>query len=121
MKFKKERVQSLQRHLSSTNWIKKVDSNYRCGSLTIHYEFPNIRKDEIIAGIEALTLNELDCMASDLPALHKEEHEVSLSYLKGACGAVGLSLLLSGVPVVALAIVYPFLIFYLHANLQKSL
>jgi len=111
LKFKKDRINCLQRHLSSTNWIEKVDSSYRCGSLTIHYEFPNIRKSEILEQIEGLTLSELDQMTADLPAVQKEEHELSLAYLKGAAGAVGLSLLLAGVPGLALAVVYPFLIF----------
>lgn len=111
LKFKKDRINCLQRHLSSTNWIEKVDSSYRCGSLTIHYEFPKIRKSEILEQIEGLTLSELDQMTADLPAVQKEEHELSLAYLKGAAGAVGLSLFLSGVPGLALAIVYPALIF----------
>ncbi|MBT3256341.1 MAG: heavy metal translocating P-type ATPase [Deltaproteobacteria bacterium] len=111
LKFKKDRINCLQRHLSSTNWIEKVDGSYRCGSLTIHYEFPNIKKSEILEKVEGLTLNELDQMTADLPAAHKEEHELSLAYLKGAAGAVGLSLFLSGVPGLALAIVYPALIF----------
>ncbi len=50
-------------------------------------------------------------MVADLPAVQREDCEVSLSYLKGAGVAVGLSLALTGVPVVALAVVYPFLIF----------
>ena len=111
LKFKKDRINCLQRHLSSTNWIEKVDSSYRCGSLTIHYEFPNIKKSEILEQIEGLTLSELDQITADLPAVQKEEHELSLAYLKGAAGAVGLSLFLSGVPGLALAIVYPALIF----------
>lgn len=111
LKFKKNRINCLQRHLSSNNWIEKVDSSYRCGSLTIHYEFPNIKKSQILEQIEGLTLSELDQMTADLPAVQKEEHEVSLAYLKGAAGAVGLSLFLSGVPGLALAIVYPALIF----------
>jgi len=111
LKFKKDRINCLQRHLSSTNRIEKVDSSYRCGSLTIHYEFPNIKKSEILEQIEVLTLSELDQMTADLPAVQKEEHELSLAYLKGAAGAVGLSLFLSGVPGLALAIVYPALIF----------
>ena len=111
LKFKKDRINCLQRHLSSTNWIEKVDSSYRCGSLTIHYEFPNIKKSEILEQIQGLTLSELDQMTADLPAVQKEEHELSLAYLKGAAGAVGLSLFLSGVPGLALAIVYPALIF----------
>jgi heavy metal translocating P-type ATPase len=111
LKFKKDRINCLQRHLSSTNWIEKVDGSYRCGSLTIHYEFPNIKKSEILEQIEGLTLSELDQITADLPAVQKEEHELSLAYLKGAAGAVGLSLFLSGVPGLALAIVYPALIF----------
>ena len=111
LKFKKDLVHALQRHLSSMNWIEKVDSNQRCGSLTIHYEFPNIRKAEILDQIEGLTLSELEQMTADLPAVHKEEHELSLAYLKGATGAVGLSLLLAGVPGLALVVVYPFLIY----------
>ena len=111
LKFKKDRINCLQRHLSSTNWIEKVDSSYRCGSLTIHYEFPNIKKSEILEQIQGLTLSELDQMTADLLAVQKEEHELSLAYLKGAAGAVGLSLFLSGVPGLALAIVYPALIF----------
>ena len=111
LKSKKDRINCLQHHLSSINWIEKVDSNFRCGSLTIYYEFPNIKKSEILEKIESLTLNELDRMTADLPAVHKEEHELSLAYLKGAAGAVGLSLLLAGVPGLALAVVYPFLIF----------
>jgi cation transport ATPase len=111
LKFNKKRVQALARHLSSMNWIKKVDSNHRCGSLTIHYEFPNIKKAEIIEIIEAIKPVELDEISTELTAVHKEEHEVSLAYLKGAAGAVGLSLLLGGVPGVALAVVYPVLIF----------
>ena len=111
LKFKKDRVKCLQQHLASLNRVKKVESNFRCGSLTIQYEFPSIRKEEIIQTVESLTVGDLDKLASELPAPHKEEHEVSLSYLKGAVGAVGLSLLLSGVPIVALAVVYPFLIY----------
>ena len=111
LKFKKDRINCLQHHLSAINGIEKVDSTFRCGSLTIHYEFPKIKKSEILAQIEGLTLSELDQMTADLPAVQKEEHELSLAYLKGAAGAVGLSLFLSGVPGLALAIVYPALIF----------
>ena len=111
LKFHKDRIGCLQHHLTATNGIEKVDSNFRCGSLTIHYEFTRIKKSEILAQIEGLTLGELDDMTADLPAVHKEEHELSLAYLKGAAGAVGLSLFLSGVPALALAIVYPALIF----------
>jgi len=111
LKFKKDLVNGLQHHLASINFVEKVDSNFRCGSLTIHYEFPRIRKSEILEKVHGLTLNDLAQMKADLPAVHKEEHELSLAYLKGAAGAVGLSLLLAGVPGLALAVVYPFLIF----------
>ena len=50
-------------------------------------------------------------MGVDLPAVPREDHDVSLSYFKKACGAVGLSLVLGGVPVLALAVVYPLLLF----------
>ena len=108
---KKELIDSLQHHLSSINWVTDVKSSYRCGSLTINYEFPKIRKGEILKTFEDLTLNDLNQMAVDLPAVQREDCEVSLSYLKGAGVAVGLSLALTGVPVVALAVVYPFLLF----------
>ena len=108
---KKELIDSLQHHLSSINWVTDVKSSYRCGSLTINYEFPKIRKGEILKTFEDLTLNDLHQMVADLPAVQREDCDVSLSYLKGAGVAVGLSLALTGVPVVALAVVYPFLIF----------
>ena len=108
---KKELIDSLQHHLSSINWVTDVKSSYRCGSLTISYEFPKIRKGEILKAFEVLTLNDLNKMATDLPAVQREDCDVSLSYLKGAGVAVGLSLALTGVPVVALAVVYPFLLF----------
>ena len=108
---KKDLIDSLQHHLSSINWVTDVKSSYRCGSLTINYEFPKIRKGEILKTFEDLTLNDLNQMAVDLPAVQREDCEVSLSYLKGAGVAVGLSLALTGVPVVALAVVYPFLLF----------
>ena len=108
---KKELIDSLQHYLSSINWVTDVKSSYRCGSLTINYEFPKIRKGEILKTFEDLTLNDLNQMVADLPAVQREDCEVSLSYLKGAGVAVGLSLALTGVPVVALAVVYPFLLF----------
>ncbi len=108
---KKDLIDSLQHHLSSINWVTDVKSSYRCGSLTINYEFPKIRKGEILKSFECLTLNDLHQMVADLPAVQREDCEVSLSYLKGAGVAVGLSLALTGVPVVALAVVYPFLLF----------
>jgi Cu2+-exporting ATPase len=109
--FKKDLVNCLQHHLSSINWVTGVESNHRCGSVTINYEFPKIRKGEILKTVEDLTLNDLDQMVVDLPAVKREDCEVSLFYLKGATAAVGLSLLLTGIPVVALAVVYPFLLF----------
>ena len=109
--FKKDLVNSLGQHLTSMNWIERVESNYRCGSLTIHYDFPQIRKTEILKAVKGLTISELDQMASDVPAVKREDQEVSLAYLKGAAGAVGLSLFLAGVPVLALAVVYPLLLF----------
>jgi len=108
---KKELINSLQHHLSSINWVTSVESSYRCGSVTINYEFPKIRKGEILKAVEVLTLNDLEQMVVGLPAVKREDCEVSLSYVKGASVAVGLSLVLTGVPVVALAVVYPFLIF----------
>ena len=108
---KNELIDSLKHHLSSINWVTDVKSSYRCGSLTISYEFPKIRKDEILKTVEVLTLNDLHQMVADLPAVQREDCDVSLSYLKGAGVAVGLSLALTGVPVVALAVVYPFLLF----------
>jgi len=108
---KKELIDSLQHYLSSINWVTDVKSSYRSGSLTINYEFPKIRKGEILKTFEDLTLNDLNQMVADLPAVQREDCEVSLSYLKGAGVAVGLSLALTGVPVVALAVVYPFLLF----------
>jgi len=62
---KKELIDSLQHHLSSINWVTDVQSSYRCGSLTINYEFPKIRKGEILKTFEVLTLNDLRGYALD--------------------------------------------------------
>jgi len=109
--FRKDLVDCLRQHVASLNAVQKVETTYRCGSLTIHYEFPQIRKQELLEQVEQLTLLDLQNMLPEMPPAVQEEHEVSLSYLKKAAGAVGLSLLLTGVPALALAVVYPFLIY----------
>ena len=107
---KKDLVESLQYHLSSINWVTGVESSYRCGSVTINYEFPKIRKGEILKTVEGLTVKDLVAKKADLPAVRREDREISLFYLKGATAAMALSLVLGGVPAVALPVVYPFLL-----------
>ena len=107
----KELFDALQHRLSSTSGVTGVEGNYWSSSLTIHYEFAIIKKDEILGAVETLTIKDLVDLKADLPAVVREDRDISLGYLKLAGVGAGLSLILGGLPLLALPIVYPLLIF----------
>jgi heavy metal translocating P-type ATPase len=102
---------ALQQHLSSTKGITGIDGNYRCNSVTIQYEFAVIQKDQILRLIEVLTIHDLVAMKAEWPAVVREDRDVSLGYLKLAGVGTGMALVLGGLPMLALPLVYPLLVY----------
>ncbi|MBF0488200.1 MAG: heavy metal translocating P-type ATPase [Nitrospirae bacterium] len=102
---------TLGNYLKTQSGVTDVDVNYFCGSFTIYYDKDTAATDVIVASVSAMTISDVVSLKAQPVQVKTEDKEISLSYFRWASVAMGLSLGLGGVPVLALAIVYPMLIY----------
>ena len=98
-------------HLSSRPGIISTSSLPRCGSVTVLYDTDTTTKAEVLQALDELTVGTLIAVTRELPARVVEDHEISKSFLRLTTVSVVASFAFAGVPFVALATVYPILIF----------
>ena len=101
----------LEMRLSSEQGVTEVEVNARCGSFRIKHDMEMVRADDLLGKLDTITLRELFEIQSELPVRVEEDFEVSVRYLKLATAGVGLSVAFGAVPVLALPLVYPLLIY----------
>ncbi|KWT78273.1 heavy metal translocating P-type ATPase [Candidatus Magnetominusculus xianensis] len=102
---------TLGSYLRKQPGVTDVNINHFCGSFTVVYDKDAVRPDIIMASVSSLTLTDVVTLKT-LPALSKkEDKDISLSYFKWASAATVLSVALGGIPPLALAIVYPVIIY----------
>ncbi|MCG6552012.1 MAG: heavy metal translocating P-type ATPase [Candidatus Magnetominusculus sp. LBB02] len=102
---------TLCNYLKTQSAVTDVHVNHYCGSFTIYYDKDKPVKDKIMAAISSMTVSDIVDLKTQLVQLKKDDKEISLSYFRWASVAMGLSLSLGGIPVLALAIVYPMLMY----------
>ncbi|MBF0505683.1 MAG: heavy metal translocating P-type ATPase [Nitrospirae bacterium] len=105
-------------YIKSQAGVVRVDTNYYCGSFTIHYDTEAAQQDAIVFSVTKLTLGEVIRLDKKPVQEKTEDKDISLSYVKWASTAAGLSLLLGGIPAVGIIVVYP-LLFYISVPVYK--
>ncbi|MBF0554045.1 MAG: heavy metal translocating P-type ATPase [Nitrospirae bacterium] len=109
---------TLGNYLKTQRGVTDVNVNYYCGSFTIYYDKDTAATDIIVASVSAMTVSDIVNLKAQPVQVTTEDKEISLSYFRWASAAMGLSLALGGIPVLALAIVYPML-FYIAVPVYK--
>ncbi|MEO5357239.1 MAG: heavy metal translocating P-type ATPase [Nitrospirae bacterium YQR-1] len=105
--------------LSATlgNYLKKqpgvtdVSVNHYCGSFTVLYDKDAVKPEIIVSSVSVLTLSDLVKLKTEPALVKTEDKDISLAFFKWSSAAMGLSIVLGGIPPLALAIVYPVLLY----------
>jgi len=111
LKAYKDLSVGLGQYLKGQKGVMDVSVNISCGSFTVLYDKDSMRPDAIVMVVTDLSLRELINYKGTLMEKPKDDHQVSRGYLRLATGAVALSIVFAGVPSIALALVYPVLIY----------
>ncbi|MBF0457885.1 MAG: heavy metal translocating P-type ATPase [Nitrospirae bacterium] len=102
---------TLGNYLRTQPGVTDVSVNHYCGSFTVFYDNDAVIPDIIAASVSSLTLSDVVALKAQPELIKTGDKDVSLSYFKWASAATGLSLMLAGIPPLALAIVYPIIIY----------